>query len=117
MRLGLARFQCLLALNLPSQNAKIKSSGVWLRCAYIISGLDWSEMYRLMRIHHLNRPETPEVTPESFCSLSRAAKARKNRCASEPRQPTDQLLEPIPGEIDAVRTMLAEIEKMLAGLF
>jgi signal transduction histidine kinase len=70
-----------------------------------------------MRIHHFNRPETAEVTPESFCSLSRTTKARRNRCVSEPRQPTDQPLEPMPGEIEAVRTMLAEIEKMLAGLF
>jgi PAS domain S-box-containing protein len=70
-----------------------------------------------MLIRLLKGPERRKVTPESFCSLSGAAKSRKQRCSSEPRRATDQPIEPMPGEIDAVRTMLAEIEKMLAGLF
>jgi signal transduction histidine kinase len=70
-----------------------------------------------MLTRHLKHTERREITPESFCTLSRAAKACKSRCLSESRQPTDQPIEPMPGEIETIREMLAEIEKSLAGLF
>ncbi len=70
-----------------------------------------------MLIRLLKRPDRREVTPESFCSTGHPAKSRKQRCAVEVRRPTDQPITPMPGEIEAVRTMLAEIEGMLAGLF
>ena len=70
-----------------------------------------------MRIRHAKRPARREITPESFCLLSRAIKSRKHRTTTAPHQATDQPIEPMPGELEAVRTMLAEIEKMLAGLF
>ena len=99
------------------QNAKIKLVKVWLQRAYTISGSDWSEIESLMRIRHAKRPARREITPESFCLLSRAIKSRKHRTTTAPHQATDQPIEPMPGELEAVRTMLAEIEKMLAGLF
>ena len=71
-----------------------------------------------MLIRLLKRPDRHEVTPESFCSTGHTAKSRKQRCApAVVRRPTDQPIVPMPGELDAVRTMLAEIEGMLAALF
>ena len=70
-----------------------------------------------MRIRESNRPNGGNLTPESFCPISRAVKSRKN-CASSLRAPaTDPPIEPMPGELEAVRAMLGEIEKMLAGFF
>src|SRR5579863_6032509 len=63
----------------------------------------------------LKHREKP-LSVESFCSMH-AAKSRKNRCAQPPRRATDDSIEPMPGEVETVRTMLAEIETMLAGLF
>jgi signal transduction histidine kinase len=71
-----------------------------------------------MLIRLLKRPDRHEVTPESFCSTGHTAKSRKQRCApAVVRRPTDQPIVPMPGELEAVRTMLAEIEGMLAALF
>ncbi len=67
--------------------------------------------------HRKKSPKTPKVRqPDSFCSLH-ATKSSRHRCAPKPRKATDLPIEPMPGELDTVRTMLAEIEKMLAGLF
>ncbi|MEA2679612.1 MAG: hypothetical protein QOK03_1334, partial [Candidatus Binataceae bacterium] len=70
-----------------------------------------------MRIREANRSEDRKITPESFCRISRAVKSRKQCETAPPRQATDPPIEPMPGELEAVRTMLSEIEKMLAGLF
>ncbi|MEA2648157.1 MAG: hypothetical protein QOG61_592, partial [Candidatus Binataceae bacterium] len=70
-----------------------------------------------MRIREANRSEGGKITPESFCRISRAVKSRKQCETAPPRQATDPPIEPMPGELEAVRTMLSEIEKMLAGLF
>jgi signal transduction histidine kinase len=60
------------------------------------------------------REKAPEAY--SFCSLN-AAKLHRHCAAHSPRRPTDQPIEPMPGELETVRTMLAEIERMLSGLF
>jgi signal transduction histidine kinase len=54
---------------------------------------------------------------DSLCSLSGAVKSHRHRCSLPPRKATDASIEPMPGELKTVRTMLPEIEKMLAGLF
>jgi PAS domain S-box-containing protein len=70
-----------------------------------------------MRIREANRPKGGKITPESFCRISRAVKSRKHCNTTPLRRATDPPIEPMPGELEAVRTMLGEIEKMLAGLF
>jgi PAS domain S-box-containing protein len=66
--------------------------------------------------HRERAPEARTVKLDSFCSMH-AAKSRRHRSGQPPRRATDTPIEPMPGELDAVRTMLAEIERMLAGLF
>jgi signal transduction histidine kinase len=69
-----------------------------------------------MLIYRRKPAKAPTTKPDSLCSLG-AAKSRKTCPANSPRRATDQPIEPMPGELATVRTMLAETEKMLAGLF
>ena len=70
-----------------------------------------------MRNRDEKHPEGRAIKADSFRVPGGAAKSHRHRTARPPRQATDLPIEPMPGELEAVRTMLAEIEKMLAGLF
>ena len=61
-------------------------------------------------------PKARTIKLDSFCSMH-AAKLPRHYAIRSPRRPTDQPIEPMPGELEAVGTMLGDIEKMLAGLF
>ena len=87
-----------------------------MACLYY-KPLVWSGTDTLMRIREANRPPDEKITPEAFCRISRAVKSRKHCRTTPPRRATDQPIEPMPGELEAVRSMVDEIEKMLAGLF
>jgi signal transduction histidine kinase len=66
--------------------------------------------------HRKESPKARTIKLASLCSPN-AAKSRKHCSARPPRRATDQPIEPLPGELENVRTTLAETEKMLAGLF
>jgi PAS domain S-box-containing protein len=69
-----------------------------------------------MLIYRKKPTKARTTTPDSFCSLD-AMKSRRQCATRTLRRATDQPIEPMPGELETVRTTLAETERMLAGLF
>lgn len=70
-----------------------------------------------MRNRNERHPKGRAIKADSFRVPRGAAKSRRHRTSRLPHQATDLPIEPKPGELEAVRALLAEIEKMLAGLF
>src|ERR1700687_1063789 len=91
------------------QNAKINSVEVWLHSAYVISQSIRGWTVSLMLKHRKKPPEADTTKLDSFCSFH-AAKSHRHRCAQPPRKATDEPIQPLPGELETVRTMLPDIE-------
>ena len=53
-------------------------------------------------------PKARTIKLDSFCSMH-AAKLHRHYATRSPRRPTDQPIEPMPGELETVGTMLGDI--------
>src|ERR1700686_2102774 len=110
---GRGDLRCEIAPSRPAlQNAKIKSVEIWLHPAYVISQSRRGWTASLMLKRRKKPPEADTTKLDSFCSFH-AAKSHRHRYAQPPRKATDAPIEPLPGELETVRAMLPDIERML----